>query len=29
MHRSSDQIGAIAAALARAQAKLTNPEQFH
>jgi hypothetical protein len=27
MHRSSDQIGAIAAALARAQAELTNPEK--
>jgi hypothetical protein len=27
MHRSSEQIGAIAAALARAQAELTNPEK--
>jgi hypothetical protein len=27
MHRSSDSIGAIAAALAKAQAELTNPEK--
>src|ERR1051325_2835569 len=27
MHRSSDTIGAIAAALAKAQAELTNPEK--
>src|SRR5438045_9638436 len=27
MHRSSDQIGAIAAALAKAQVELTNPEK--
>ena len=28
MHRSSESIGAIAAALAKAQGKLTNPEKF-
>ena len=27
MHQSSEQIGAIAAALAKAQAELTNPEK--